>query len=265
MLPCFSITDYIYARLFLPEHPLPEYPACLDDERDVITQFCSDVYFQHNIQSVCVHHPAPKRTIVYMHGNNEHISRSTDYLRYLSERCEANVYASEYPGYSKHTGAPSEERCYDTCDKFVQLVVQRAAPGPVVVLGYSMGCAPAAHAASASGVSGLVLVAPFVSAASVVLARTERELGWSFLWAPVDVFRTPPLVRSLECPVLVVHGADDALIACAHGRYLSGCAPNGIFEEVRGALHSNILERGMDSIVQWTSALEQPSEAARVA
>jgi alpha-beta hydrolase superfamily lysophospholipase len=237
----------------------------MDGERDVFTQFCSDVYFQNGIQSVCVQHPAPKRSIVYMHGNNEHISRCTGLLRHLSERCEANVYAAEYPGYSKHTGAPSEERCYDTLDRFVRLVVQRAAPGPIILMGYSMGGAPAAHAASASGVSGLVLVAPFVSAASVALAHTVQELSWSFLWAPVDVFRTPHLVTALSCPVLVVHGTDDALISCAHGKYLSGCAARGAFEEVRGALHSNILERCVEPIVQWASALGQTSDAARSA
>jgi len=249
---CFaSFTRYVESRLFFPPRPLFTFPHDLDLDRDVVPQQCSDLYFSHGIASIGATKPNPKHTILYFHGNNENILKLVDHVRHMSDALDSDVYAVEYPGYTSNTGTPSEAACYQVSEKFA-VAVQAQARAPVVAIGFSMGCAPALRAANAVKASATVLLAPFVSAASVVLARSERWLSFSPIWAPVDVFRTLPEVRKLECPTLVIHGTADDVVPFFHGRCVQSAAKHSedlyALSEVKHSIAANplVLERIRD-------------------
>jgi uncharacterized protein len=249
---CASLTDYIESRLFLPPHPLVVFPADFDRLRWAVPQVCTDLYFELGVASIGVHHSAPKHTIVYAHGNNENLLRLTDFVQTLSSTLAADVFAVEYPGYSSGTGEPGEATCNDAVAAYTRAMSTRAR-APLVLLGYSMGCAPALHAAVAVAPSALVLMAPFVSAASTALARDARALRWHFLWAAVDVFRTLPLARKAACPTLVLHGAKDGVIPVAHGRAVAAALKQGTYEELADETHGSLQQcpAALDKIKEW--------------
>jgi len=191
----------------------------------------------------------PKCTVVYCHGNAENLYNAADFLQMLSDKLDADVHAFEYPGYSSGDGSPSDEACYTAAAAFTRQLRPRA---PLVVVGFSMGCAPALHAATSTpGVAAVVLLSPFVSAASVVLARNAEALTWNWLYRVYDVFCTLPLVERLICPLLVVHGARDAVVPSAHGRLVSAHAAWSDFVEKPEAAHADIGREAVEDVRAW--------------
>jgi hypothetical protein len=200
-----------------------------------------------------VRHNAPKRTVVYFHGNSQNLKKVVRFVRFASRELEAEVYALEYPGYWEDGGQPSETAFYKTAEVFARAVVERATT-PVVFLGYSLGAAPALRAAVASR-RPAALLAPFVSAGSVRLGRWRCTLALNSLWAPLDLFRTLPLARRMESPLLVVHGTADTVIPHIHGKVLSAAAPVGEFVAFEGADHSGLELAGLDAVLDFLNRL----------
>jgi hypothetical protein len=227
--------------MFLPPQPLFTFPQDLDDDRDVIPQLCSDVYFKHEIASICVtYEGVPKHTVIFFHGNNDNLPKLIGYAKRLSAELKSDVYVMEYPGYSTGRGPPTEAGCYASASKFAA-AVKDAARAPVVVMGYSMGCAPALHAACEVKAAAVLLVAPFVSALAVGLRLSEWQLPWSAALAPIDVFCTLPMARKLPCPLLVMHGTRDNVVPLEHGTRVRLAAKDSEFYPLLEASHTSSL------------------------
>lgn len=261
-MACFaSLTEYVESQLYFPPLPVLVYPQAFDAEPELFPTPCKGIYVDERVAGAGVLRPgAPSYTVVYCHGNNENLVKCAEYLRLLSSELNADAFAFEYPGYvelaGEPAGRPSEAGCYDAATRFVK-ALRPMARAPIVMVGFSMGCAPALKAACAvEGVSAVVLLAPFVSAISVALGRTEEKLAWHRWWAPLDVMCTLPLARGLQCRLLVIHGAADDVIPPAHGRAVSAAAPCGEFLELAEAHHSNVArsEEAVDKMRRWLAS-----------
>lgn len=107
------------------------------------------------------HDPAPRGTIVLLHGNGEFAWQHADTARTLRQH-GFRTFLYEYPGYSGRPGSPSEL----TIVPEVRAVVRSldgAGLGPVYLWGQSLGSGVAA-AACADGslpVHGLILITPW--------------------------------------------------------------------------------------------------------
>ncbi|HET8540482.1 MAG TPA: hypothetical protein VFL83_11480 [Anaeromyxobacter sp.] len=90
------------------------------------------------------------------------------------------VYLAEYPGYGPRPGAASEPALRAEARRAIA-AARRGAPGPVLVLGESLGAAVAAVAAAdePAAVDGLLLVTPLASVPAV--ARRHYPLVPGFL------------------------------------------------------------------------------------
>jgi pimeloyl-ACP methyl ester carboxylesterase len=44
-------------------------------------------------------------------------------------------------------------------------------------------------------------------------------------------------LRRLKVPTLVLHGTDDTLLPCAHGRHIAECIPGAEYHEIEGWGH----------------------------
>lgn len=171
--------------------------------------------------SLAVQHlpnPAARYTLLFSHGNAEDLGHLQPLLQLL-HRSGFAVLAYDYRGYGLSTGtAPSEKRAIEDAEAVYHHAVGRlgVAPLELIVHGRSLGGGPTLELASRHTVAGVVLESTFVSTYRVVT-------GLPLL--PFDRFPNLARIRTVDVPVLVMHGEDDRVIGVSHGRKLYRAAP----------------------------------------
>lgn len=156
------------------------------------------------LAAVYLHNPAAKFTVLYFHGNAEDIGDLQPYFADL-QRAGFNVLSVDYAGYGLSTGKPSERELYnDGTAAYKYLTVhERLAANKIIIIGHSLGAAVAIDLASRVPAAGLVSESGFVSVFRVI---THYPL------IPFDRFKNIDKIRSVHCPVLIIHGRDDQVI-----------------------------------------------------
>lgn len=194
-----------------------------------------EAFAQSGVPCVCapLTGSEPEYWIVYFHGNSENMKLAYPYAKDLGKKFRAHVFVVEYEGYCSYKGgapAPSERGCFGNADRFVAHI-KRVAPVPVLFVGYSMGCAVALHAAHThrrTGVGGgderfphaVLLMAPFLSAASVKLARNHTALAFNSLWAPFDVMTMKHAALEQGHPLVAASGDADDVVPREHAELI---------------------------------------------
>ncbi len=164
--------------------------------------------------------PAP--AILFTHGNGERID---DWLAPFSalSRAGVGVLLVEYPGYGRSGGRPSERsiRAASVAAWDWLAAQPDVDPSRIVAWGRSLGGAAAAGLSRERAVAALVLESTFTG-----VRPLARRFG---LVGPLvrDPLESLEPVAAFEGPVLVIHGADDALVPVEHGRALASAATSG--------------------------------------
>jgi uncharacterized protein len=165
---------------------------------------------------------APRRTLLFFHGNAGNISHRLDSLRIFAG-LGLDVLIFDYRGYGQSGGRPSEEGTYrDATAAWHWLTRERGLhPGQVVLFGRSLGAAVAVDLATRTAPAGLIVELAFTSVPDL-----GAEL-YPFL--PVRLlsrYRYDNLRRigSVRAPVLVVHSRGDEIVPFHHGQALFAAA-----------------------------------------
>ena len=191
-------------------------------------------------ERVIVWHVPPREgrpAFLYFHGNGGS-------LRWRDERFRAliadgsGLVALSYRGYGGSSGRPTETGLVEDAAAAYAFAVARYPAERIVLWGESLGSALAIALAAEKPVGGLVLEAPFTSAADV---------GAQHYWfVPVrlfmkDQFRSDLRAGKVTAPVLVVHGENDTVVPITLGERLCGLiqAPKR-FVRVAGAGHNDL-------------------------
>jgi uncharacterized protein len=161
---------------------------------------------------------SPRAQVTYFHGNGGNLSVWSDVLVGLWQR-GLDVVALDYRGYGVSTGRPSESGLYRDVDATLDAVHKglRVANVPLVYWGRSLGATFAAYAAGRRQPDGVVLEAAFPSARAVL---ESSPLFWALSWFGSYRFPTAHWMRSVQCPVLVLHGDRDSVIPYRLGQRL---------------------------------------------
>lgn len=172
-------------------------------------------------------------TILFSHGNAEDLGYALPYLEALRDT-GYSVIAYDYRGYGPSSGRPTTEASYRDIEAAYRYATGglRIAPESIVLFGRSVGSGPSTHLAAREKVGGLIVENAFTSA-FVVLTRIPL--------LPFDRFPNLTNIRKADCPVLVIHAADDEIIPVEHGRRLYAAAPEpkrALW--VEGARHNDV-------------------------
>ena len=176
-----------------------------------------------------------RKAILYCHGNAEDMTSSIAAL----DAFAANGYtvaAVDYPGYGLSDGSPTEDGCYRNVHALYNWLreVRGFKDEDIFVVGFSIGTGPATQLAATSKVGGLVLEAPYLSAPRAV---TRIRL------LAIDPFPNVSHIRSINCPLLIIHGTDDHVVPFSQGRALFKHAVEPKrFVEVPGAGHVDFID-----------------------
>jgi fermentation-respiration switch protein FrsA (DUF1100 family) len=205
----------------------PNFPGRLLGEWDPPGLAKEDVWLQTSdgvkLHAWWVPAAGAEFTFVCFHGNAANIANRADAYAFLRV-LPANVLAVEYRGYGKSEGSPSEPGIYlDAQAAHDYLTRQRGiAPQRIIAHGQSLGTAVAVDLATQRALGGLVLEAPFPSAAAVA-RRVYFFLPGLTLVMRVK-FDTARKLAALRVPVLVAHCRQDPVIAFSFGEQVFAAA-----------------------------------------
>lgn len=168
------------------------------------------------ISSMYLPNPEAIFTVLFSHGNAEDIGDDQPLLEHIRAAGFA-VLAYDYQGYGTSAGNSSERHAYEDEYAAYNFLVQsrHVQPSRIIAFGRSVGSGPACELASRRPVAGLILESAFTSAFRVM---TKVRIF------PFDKFENIRKIKSVHCPVLVIHGTDDSLINIAHGKELFAAA-----------------------------------------
>jgi abhydrolase domain-containing protein 17 len=168
------------------------------------------------ISAIYLANPDAIFTILFSHGNAEDIGDDKPLLQLIRAAGFA-VFAYDYQGYGTSEGKPSERHAYDDEDAAYRFLVEalHTQPNRIIAFGRSVGGGPATDLASRYPVAGLILESAFTSAFRVMTRVSVL---------PFDKFDNLRKIKTVHCPVLIIHGTQDSVINASHGRELFAAA-----------------------------------------
>ena len=184
----------------------------------------------------------PVASGVYCHGNTGNLTTPAHAMPHLLAS-GINILLFDYRGFGKSDGfATLSGVVADTvaAAKFHDTVRPRHLPS--LLYGFSLGGAIAAQAVHRHPFDGLILQSTFTSLPDITRAAYPRiPLHW-FSGSPFD---TVAAMRSLDLPLLLIHGTDDETCPSWMGRAIfEACAhSNKVLHLVDGGLHKDLWVR----------------------
>ena len=177
--------------------------------------------------------------ILYLHGNGGHLGDRADRIAQLQAQ-GFTVAIMAYRGYSGSSGQPSESKnVADAQTVLAWLNTHQQDPKQIFLYGESLGTGVAVQAAARQHhVAGLILDAPYTA---IVDIGAE-----AYPYLPVrlmmrDRYETHRFVGKTTCPILILHGEQDAVIPIRMGRTLAQqIGDRAEFVAYKGAGHSDL-------------------------
>jgi len=182
--------------------------------------------------------PGSRLATLFLHGNAGNVTHRAAQIREIAA-AGSSVLILDYRGYGRSQGWPTEQGLYDDSEAgYIYLLRLGYHARDIVLHGESLGCAVAIDLASRRPSAGLILEAPFSSAADVA-ATILPVIGPAL----VRSYNSLPKIRWLLMPKLFIQGDRDEVIPprLAQKLYAAAQAPKS-FWVVEGAGHNSILD-----------------------
>jgi fermentation-respiration switch protein FrsA (DUF1100 family) len=233
------VRPLLNALLFLPSRTILQTPAQPYEELAI-----------GRLHGWWVPATAPtKGQILLFHGNAGNIGDRVAHIAYLTG-AGFDVLAFDYSGYGRSRGRPSEHATYADARLAHDALMDRN-PDHVIYLGESLGGAVALELAIERPPAALVLQSAFTS------IRHMARLHYPFIPRALvpDAYPSLRLVRTLEAPLLVLHGAHDEIVPLMDGEALYEAAPEPKRLTVLDAGHNDMVgPRWIEAITDYVSA-----------
>lgn len=186
--------------------------------------------------------------VMFFHGNASAVWTNNDIFSELNAR-GYGVLSVGYPGYPPNAGQATQDGLRRAAiAHYDWLIKKNIAPDHIVFYGTSLGSGVATQLALHREPSLLILEAPFTSAV---------ELGQENMpFFPVgalmkDRFESEKALRSLDMPLLVLHGTEDEVIPVYMGEAIYESYINGPkqLHIIPGGFHTNLWELGGRDVI----------------
>ncbi len=207
-----------------------------------------------------------KGTVLHLHGNAANVSNHLPLVSWLPPR-GYHVLMIDYRGFGKSEGKPSLDGIVD--DAAAALAYLRTRPDVdstrLIVLGQSVGGATALRmlARDSAGVRLAIIDSAFASYRGIA-----RDATAGSPLAPIAAFTAGMLPgaekdpisasKSIQVPLIFVHGARDSIIAAVNSERLHAAAPGSQYWSVPDANHIMALAQPGS----WREKLVQAMDAA---
>jgi len=161
-----------------------------------------------------------KPVVLYFQGNGGGLNLRAERFRRLTAD-GTGLLALSYRGYGGSSGKPSEDGLILDARAAYDFAAARTPARRIVLWGESLGSAVAIALAAGREVGGLMLDAPFTSAADVGAAAYPFA---PVRWLIKDAFRSDQRIARISAPLLVMHGERDRIVPISFGERLFALA-----------------------------------------
>lgn len=178
-------------------------------------------------------------SLVFLHGNGENLEtlRLSGTLDAFAE-LGLPFLAIDYPGYGRSAGKAAEPHLVDSALAGIEWIEQRHSERPVALVGWSLGAAVALQAAARAPVDRIVAMSPWTSLGDI---GREHFPGWMVGVFVRETYDSLGAAKSLDLPVLVVHGERDNIVPVEHGRKIAAALSASRWVGVPGYGHNDLL------------------------
>jgi hypothetical protein len=156
-----------------------------------------------------------EKTLLFFHGNAGNLENRIYKLNHLGD-LNINYLILAYRGFNGNSGNPTEKNIYlDAKSALTWLNSKGIADKNIILYGESLGAAVAIEIAKDKNFSGIILESPFTS---------MIEMGKVYYpYLPVrlllkDKFDNQSKIKSINSPILVMHGRKDKIVPFYMGK-----------------------------------------------
>jgi len=205
-------------------------------------------------------------TVLFCHGNGGNIMHRLDSIN-IFYNLGLSCFIFDYRGYGASQGKMSEEGTYLDAEAAYKWLTEekKIQPEDIILFGRSLGGSIAAQLATKTEVKALVIESTFTS---------YVDIGRKFYpYMPVRLFarfgyKTIDYIKSVNCPVMIIHSRSDEVIPFEFGLELYETANEPKeFVEITGSHNDGFLVSSEIYNKAWTKWLkflkEHKSQAER--
>ncbi len=194
-------------------------------------------------------------TVMFCHGNGGNMMHRLDSIN-IFYNLGLNCFIFDYRGYGNSQGKPSEEGTYlDARAAYKWLTEEKKVPPDnIIIFGRSLGGSIAAQLARQVEAKALIVESAFTS---------YVDIGRKFYpYMPVRWFarfryNTIDYVKSVHCPVMIIHSRNDEVVSFDFGLELYEAANEPKeFVEILGSHNDSFLVSGDIYKKAWTKWLK---------
>ena len=181
--------------------------------------------------------PSSRGVVYYLKGNSKSIKGWGKFAKdFLSNGYDFLMI--DYRGFGKSKGKRSQQRLFNDSQFMYKWLHERYAEDEIVLYGRSLGSGVAARIASWNNPRLLILDSPYFS----FYYNVRRFIFWTPLkWILRYPIRTDQYLKTVTCPVHIIHGTDDFLIPFKQSEMLKDLFPDKILlKPIEGAGHNDL-------------------------
>ncbi|MFT7641908.1 MAG: fermentation-respiration switch protein FrsA (DUF1100 family) [Pirellulaceae bacterium] len=226
-------------------YPAPKYPA---GNWVASRHGATDVEFESadgtKLHAWYYEQDGARGTLLFCHGNGEHVGYNGPYGALLSRELNLNVLVFDYRGYGRSEGSPAKDGILADGEAAIKWLAEKngVTPGQVIVYGRSLGGAVACHLGAKHQVKGLFLQSTF--------SRMGDVAAGKYPIFPVKLlmrnrYDSVEYVRQYQNPLIHIHGDQDTVVPIHYGEVLFNAAASADkrFVRLSGLGHNNVSER----------------------
>ena len=176
-------------------------------------------WFVHNVEG-----KAP--LVIYFQGRGEDSSGDLEGYNMEGLVPTANLMTFDYPGMGHSAGPPSQKNYFTMATTVYDYALTRPDVDPtrIIILGYSLGTGVATYLASQRNEAGLVLVAPYLNAASLLNIEVPMFYGPMKLTI-TQRFNSDQYARDVHVAPLIISSTTDGFIPDTQAQALAAVFP----------------------------------------
>lgn len=183
--------------------------------------------------------PNSRGVVYYLKGNSKSLKGWGKFAKdFLSNGYD--FFMMDYRGFGKSRGKRSQTRVFNDAQFMYKWLSESYPENKIVLYGRSWGSGIAARIASWNKPALLILDSPYFS----FFYNVNRYLFFIPLrWLLKYDIRTDQYLKTVNCPVHIIHGTHDRLISYAQSVKLKNLYPDKItLHSIHGARHNNLPE-----------------------